>query len=135
MFATGMIEIETRVRMAETDLMQVAHHANYLRWFEMARVEYLRARNIVLKDLIDQGILFPIRDVQCDYKKSARYDDELIICAQLIAFTKVKIAFTYKVLRKSDGAILAEGATTNVFTDTAGKIVRLPEAIFNQIRT
>jgi acyl-CoA thioester hydrolase len=48
---TGMIEIITRVRMAETDLMQVAHHANYFRWFEMARVEYLRARGLVLKDL------------------------------------------------------------------------------------
>lgn len=133
MHATGMIKIETRVRMAETDLMQVAHHANYFRWFEMARVEYLRDRNIVLKDLIDIGILFPIKDVQCAYKESARYDDELLICAQLTAVTKVKIVFTYRVLRKRDGALLAEGETTNVFTDTVGKIVRLPEAIFNQL--
>jgi acyl-CoA thioester hydrolase len=130
----GMIEIETRVRMAETDLMQVAHHANYFRWFEMARVEYLRARGVVLKDLVDMGILFPIKDVHCNYIESARYDDELLIRAQLVQFSKVKIVFTYQILRKQDGAVLAEGETTNVFTGPSGKIARLPDAIFHQLR-
>jgi acyl-CoA thioester hydrolase len=131
---TGMIEIITRVRMAETDLMQVAHHANYFRWFEMARVEYLRARGLVLKGLIDKGVLFPIKEVHCDYIESARYDDELMIRAKLIAFTKVKIVFTYQMLRKSDKMLLAEGETTNVFTDLSGKITRLPDEIFDLLR-
>lgn len=133
MYSEGAIEINTRVRMADTDLMQVAHHANYFRWFEMARVEYLRARNIVLKDLIDQGILFPIKHVHCEYKEPARYDDELIIRARLITFTKVKIVFAYQLVRKCDDAILAEGETTNVFTDLAGKIARLPDSIYRQL--
>jgi acyl-CoA thioester hydrolase len=133
MTSTGMIEIETRVRMAETDLMQVAHHANYFRWFEMARVEYLRARGLVLKDLIDQGILFPIKEVHCDYRESARYDDVLIIRAKLVVFSKVKIAFTYEILRKIDGVLLAVGETTNVFTDLSGKVTRLPNHIVQQL--
>lgn len=134
MQSAGIIEIETRVRMAETDLMQVAHHANHFRWFEMARVEYLRTRGLVLKALIDQGILFPIKEVYCDYKEPARYDDELVIRAELIEFTKVKIVFTYQILRKLDNVLLATGKTTNVFTDLMGRISRLPDPVFNQLR-
>jgi acyl-CoA thioester hydrolase len=54
-----------------------------------------------------------------------------MIRAKLIAFTKVKIVFTYQILRKSDKMLLAEGETTNVFTDLSGKITRLPVEIFD----
>lgn len=133
MQSTGIIEIEARVHVFETDLMQVVHHANYFRWFEMARVEYLRVRGLLLKDLIAQGILFPIKEVSCDYKEPARYDDELIIRAELIDYSKVKIVFAYEIFRKTDNILLATGKTVNVFTDLSGKITKLPDAIFHQL--
>ena len=55
-----MISIEDRVRFEETDLMGVVYHANYLHWFEMGRIAYLRAAGIDLNDLMQAGVMFPI---------------------------------------------------------------------------
>ncbi len=130
----GTIEVETRAHFFETDAMQVVHHANHIRWFEMARVEYLRARGVLLKDLMDQGILFPVRDVYCQYKEPARYDDIVIIRAEVPELTKVKMEFTYTILRKADQALLATGRTTTVFTGLTGRITKLPDHVFEQLR-
>ncbi|MEG0831735.1 MAG: hotdog domain-containing protein, partial [Acidaminococcaceae bacterium] len=69
-----MIRIRDRVRFVETDMMGVVHHANYLRWFEMGRVAYLRAAGVELLDLMAAGYLFPITEVECKYKNSGHFD-------------------------------------------------------------
>lgn len=124
-----------RVRFYETDAMEVAHHANYLRWFETGRVEFLRQAGITLGELIADGIVFPIREVRCKYRQSARFDDVVIIETEPTALTQVKMAFCYRVLRESDGALLAQGDTENVFTDRAtGKIVRIPAKYYEKLQ-
>ena len=65
-----MITIRDKVRFVETDMMGVVHHANYLRWFEMGRVAYLRACGITLGELMDAGVIFPITEVKATYKNS-----------------------------------------------------------------
>lgn len=67
-----MIAIRDRVRFVETDMMGVVHHANYLRWFEMGRVAYLRAAGVELLDLMAHGVIFPITEVHVKYKNSCR---------------------------------------------------------------
>ena len=128
-----MITISDRVRFVETDLMGVVHHANYLRWFEMGRVAYLRAAGVDLNDLMDKGYIFPITDVQCKYKNSAKFDDEFEIRTTMTTFTKAKMAFSYEVVRKKDKVVLAEGKTQNVFTNMEGKITRLTDDFYNKI--
>ena len=128
-----MIAIKDRVRFVETDLMGVVHHSNYLRWFEMARVEYLRRANVMLPELIAAGILFPITDVQCRYVQSARFDEIVRVEAELVDFSRVKLCFSNRVLRDTDDILLAEGATKNVFTGANGKIARLPQLYFDRI--
>lgn len=128
-----MIAIKDRVRFVETDLMGVVHHSNYLRWFEMARVEYLRRANVMLPELIAAGILFPITDVQCRYVQPARFDEIVRVEAELVDFSRVKLCFSYRVLRDTDDILLAEGATKNVFTGANGKIARLPQLYFDRI--
>lgn len=125
--------VKDRVRFVETDLMGVVHHSNYFRWFEMARVEYLRLANVLLPELISAGIVFPIVDVQCKYRQSAYFDDQIRIEAELVEFSRVKLCFAYKVLRDSDGTLLAEGKTRNAFTDIKGRIIRLPQLYFDRI--
>ena len=71
-----MIAIRDRVRFEETDLMAVVYHSRYLPWLEMGRVAYLRACGVDLNVLMEDGILFPIREIQVKYKPSARFDDE-----------------------------------------------------------
>ena len=125
-----------RVRFYDTDEMGVAHHANYLRWFENGRVEFLRALGITLGDMIDDGILFPIVEISAKYFHPAKFDDEIEIETTGAAITRAKWDFSYKVRRVSDGEILVEGYSRNVFTSAAtGKIPRLPEKYFSKFQT
>ena len=128
-----MIAVRDKVRFVETDLMGVVHHSNYLRWFEMARVEYLRAANVLLPELIAKGIVFPITDVQCKYRQSAHFDEVIRVKARLDDFSRAKLCFSYRVLRDVDDVLLAEGSTQNVFTDTNGRIIRLPQVYYDRI--
>ena len=89
-----MVSFSLKVRFYETDLMGVVHHANYLRWFEMGRVEYLRQAGIDLNEMMGEGFMVPIVDVNCRYRQSARFDDEVIIETVLEKLSKVKLSFS-----------------------------------------
>lgn len=121
------------MRFVETDMMGVAHHSNYFRWFEMGRVEYLRQVGIDLNDLMDNGIVFPIVDVSCKYHASARFDDYILIETKLAEVSRAKMDFSYQVRREADGELLAAGRTVNVFTGENGKIIRLPAEYYNKL--
>lgn len=128
-----MITVREKVRFVETDMMGVVHHSNYFRWFEMARVEYLRQAGVLLNDLMADNIVFPITDVDCKYRMSAKFDDYILIEAVLTEVSKVKMVFTYRVVREHDGALLATGRTQNAFTNKQGKIIRLPDNYFSRL--
>ncbi|MDR3588545.1 MAG: thioesterase family protein [Negativicutes bacterium] len=129
-----MVTVKDKVRFVETDMMGVVHHSNYFRWFEMGRVEYLRKAGVLLLELMAAGILFPISDVACKYRASARFDDYILIETTLTELSKVKMVFGYRVLRESDGLLLATGSTQNAFTDEQGKIIRLPAPYYDNLR-
>ena len=128
-----MIAIRDRVRFEETDLMALVYHSRYLPWLEMGRVAYLRACGVDLNRMMDDGILFPIREINVKYKRSARFDDEYEVQTSMQEFNRAKMVFAYKVINVKDGKVFVEGTTTNVFTDKNGKIVRLPAEWFDRI--
>ena len=122
------INVEHRVHFYDTDTMGVVHHSNYIKWFELGRVEYLRKLNVTLGEMMNDDILCPITEIEAKYKSPARFDDEIVIETTATALTKVKMEFEYKVFRKTDNKILVIGRSQNVFTDkNTGKIIRLPE--------
>lgn len=124
-----------RVNFFDTDAMGVVHHANYIRWFERGRVEFLRALGLTLGALMDAGYVFPIIEVQAKYHAPAHFDDELVILTRPLALTKAKMAFTYEVRRKGDDALLVTGETVNVFTDRqTGKIRRLEPEFYAKLQ-
>lgn len=129
-----MITVREKVRFVETDMMGVVHHANYFRWFEMGRVEYLRQAGIGLLDLMQQNILFPITDVSCQYRSSARFDDYILIETTMAELSKAKMVFTYKVIKEENGELLATGRTQNVFTDGGSRIIRLPAEYYDRLQ-
>ena len=129
-----MITIRDKVRFVETDMMGVVHHANYLRWFEMGRVAYLRACGITLGELMDAGVVFPITEVKAQYKNSCTFDDDFEVQVKMTAFNKAKMEFNYKIIRLRDGAVSMEGHTRNVFTDKEGRIIRLEPRWFDKIQ-
>ncbi len=130
------IKINFRVHFYDTDTMGIVHHANYIRWFETGRVEYLRSIGITLTDLIHDNILFPITEIKANYHNPAQFDDELELETTALELTKVKMEFSYKLRRISDGQILVTGYSRNVFTNaTTGRIIRLPEKYTSKLET
>lgn len=115
-----------RVKFFDTDVMGVVHHSNYIRWFETGRVEFLRALEIDLNDMMNDGILFPIVEIGAKFHAPAYFDDELEIETTAEALTRAKMTFNYVIRRRGEEKILVEGNSTNVFTSN-GKIYRLPE--------
>ncbi|MGL6016755.1 MAG: acyl-CoA thioesterase [Selenomonadaceae bacterium] len=124
-----------KVNFYDTDAMAVVHHANYIRWFEIGRVEFLRQAGITLSELMADGYVFPITDVQASFLAPGKFDDELLIEAVPAQLTRAKMAFDYRVLRAADGIVLVTGHTQNVFTyrDT-GRIARLPEKYYTKLQ-
>lgn len=129
-----MVAVHEKVRFVETDAMGVVHHSNYFRWFEMGRVEFLRQAGISLNELIAEGILFPITNVECKYRASAKFDDHILIETLPAELTAVKMIFNYKIMREADGLLLATGQTQNVFTNMQGKIIKLPTDYVNKLK-
>src|SRR4051812_37960558 len=91
-------EVTIRVRYAETDRMGLLHHANYLIYFEQARIELLRSLGVAYKDLEDQGYLLVLTKIEVRYRRPARYDDLLTVRTMVVKTTAVRIDHLYEVL-------------------------------------
>jgi acyl-CoA thioester hydrolase len=106
--------------------MGVVYYANYLVWFEVARTDWLRATGWTYRTMEQEGFGLPVIEAHCDYKASARYDDEIEIQTTARLLSPVRIAFDYRVSRPADAATLASGYTVHASIDQQGRPVRLP---------
>ncbi|HUF48855.1 MAG TPA: thioesterase family protein [Vicinamibacterales bacterium] len=118
-----------RVRYAETDRMGVVYYANYFVWFEVARTDLLRSLGWSYRQMEDEGVLLPVIEARCEYKRPARYDDEIAIRADGRARSPVRLEFDYVVTRAASGEVLATGLTAHAAVGTDGRPCRLPERI------
>ncbi len=84
---------QIRVRYSETDQMGVVYHGNYIPYFEIGRVEWLRNKGVSYKSLEESGIALPIVSMTLNYKKPARYDDLLTVKTKFKKYSSVKIEF------------------------------------------
>lgn len=113
--ARGYAEAHVRVRYAETDQMGVVYHANYLVWFEVGRVEFIRQMGLDYRSMEqEEGALIAVIEARARYKAPARYDDELVIRTHLSGVRGSVVRFAYTVLRKGEGEVLCEGETVHM---------------------
>jgi acyl-CoA thioester hydrolase len=128
-----------RVRYAETDQMGVVYHANYLVWFEVGRVELIRALGIEYKKMeIEDDCHIVVADARCRYHRSAQYDEVLRIRTRIAKSANRMITFSYEILRDSDAQLLATGETTHVICGSNGRPKLLPakyRRVFGAIAT
>lgn len=110
---------ETKIipRYSETDQMGVIYHSNYFVWFEVGRTDYLKKSTISYKEMEAKGIILPVIEVNCKYKTSAKYADNLIVKTTIEELSPTRIKFMYEVIREDDNAFIAEGFTEHVFVD------------------
>jgi acyl-CoA thioester hydrolase len=102
-------KISFRVRFCETDLMGIVHHANYLAYFELGRVEWLRARGVTYAQWAQEGVHLPVVDVSLRYRNAARFDDELTLFTTLGELKRHSLRFDYRLMLRD--ALLTEGHT------------------------
>jgi acyl-CoA thioester hydrolase len=129
---TGSHSFSLRVRYAETDQMGVAHHAAYFVWFELARSEFCRSRGIDYSAMESDGLFLPVVEAKCRYRQGAKYDEELLITATVVEVTKRTMRTLYTVHR--DGALLAEGETTQILVNREGRPRTFPEEVASRLK-
>ena len=122
-----LVDVEIRVRYAETDQMGVAYYANYLVWFEVGRSEFCRERGFRYADLEALGFRLVVSDVNCRYRNSARYDETVIVRTRLKGVNKRMVTFRYQILRQGQEELIAEGETRHICIDSSGRAKSLPE--------
>jgi acyl-CoA thioester hydrolase len=121
-------EARVRVRYAETDQMGVVYHANYLVWFEVGRVEYIRQLGLDYKSMErDEGCGIAVADVSARFKAPAQYDDELVIQTRLLAARGAVVRFGYRIVRAADDLLLCEGETVHIVVGKDMKRRTLPK--------
>ena len=107
--------------------MGVVYYANYLVWFEVGRTDLLRQCGWNYREMEGEGFALPVVEAHCEYRQSARYDDELEIVTSGALLSPVRVRFVYEVIRVADRAKLAGGHTVHAVLDPTGKPRRLPE--------
>jgi acyl-CoA thioester hydrolase len=118
-----------RVRYAETDQMGVVYYANYLVWFEVARADLLRSLGWTYREMEDTGVLLPVIEAHCEYRRPARYDEEIEVRTQGRLRSAVRMEFSYDVVLKVTNEIAAVGQTVHAAMGKGGRPCRLPSRI------
>jgi acyl-CoA thioester hydrolase len=118
-----------RVRYAETDKMGVAYYANYFVWFEVGRTDLLRSLGWSYRDMEQTGVLLPVIDAECAYRRPVRYDDELEVKTEGRLVSPVRMEFSYLVVRREDQEMAASGRTVHAAVDPSGRPCRLPARV------
>jgi len=122
-----------RVIYGDTDQMGVVYYANYLRWFERGRSEFLRQIGLPYSTIEQQGFHFPVTEVSCRYANSARYDDVIRIETDLAELGRASLSFVYRISRESNNDLLATGRTKHACIDQAGKVTRIPTMLLDAL--
>jgi acyl-CoA thioester hydrolase len=121
------------VRYAETDMMGIVYHANYLPWFEVARTQLLREQGFPYRQLEADGYRIPVLEVAAKYLRPALYDDTLTIHARILEKPLLRIRIEYEVKRGEE--LLATGSSSHAFCDLNGRPTRPPPAFVAKMAT
>ena len=122
-------QIQVRVRYSETDQMGVVYHGNYIPYFEIGRVEWLRNKGVSYKIMEESGVALPIVSMNINYKKPARYDELLTVTTAFKSQTSVKVEFDCEI-HNEENELLTTAHFILVFVDLlTGKPIQPPQYI------
>lgn len=116
-----------RVYYEDTDMAGIVYYANYLKFIERGRSEWLRALGVDQTAMKAQGVVFAARRIEADYIAPARFDDALVVETRITALTPARIVMAQDVAR--DGAVLFSASVTIVCVGAHGRATRIPEAV------
>jgi acyl-CoA thioester hydrolase len=106
--------------------MGVVYYANYFIWFEVGRTDLLRVEGWSYREMERDGFSLPVIEARCEYKRPARYDDDIEIRTKGALLSPVRVRFDYEVVRQGDASLLAGGHTVHATLDRDGRPRPLP---------
>lgn len=112
-----------KVHYHETDKMGIAHHSNFIKWMEEARVDFLNQIGYGYAKLEEDGIISPVLSVECEYKKPLRFGDEFEVLPEILEFKGIRLVIGYKFTSK--GETVAAGKTSHCFLTPEGRPIAL----------
>lgn len=127
-----MHHFQTRVYYEDTDLAGIVYYANYLKFIERARSEWLRAVGVDQLALKREGLVFAVRRVEADYLSPARFDDLLMVQSAIHAISPARIVMDQRVLR--DERVLLSARVTLVCLTESGRPTRLPAGLAQRLQ-
>lgn len=127
------VEIEVEIRFAETDMMQVVHHAAYLPWLEMGRIAYMKARGAPYTE-IARTHNFAVVDVSLQIRRPLVFGDTVRVRTTLDHLGSRKLRFAYELRVRPHAALVAAGCTEHICVDLAGQACRIPPTLAARLR-
>ena len=122
-----MDTIEVKIYYEDTDCGNVVYYANYLKYMERGRTEYLADLGFSVSELASQGTVFVVARVEIDYRSSARLGETIVVKTWISEMTRVSLLFGHTMTDKASGRLIAEAQARLVCVDPNGKIKRIPQ--------
>ncbi len=113
-----------RVRYSDTDAQGIAHHSNFFRWLEEARLAWLRDIGHPYVELTSRGLYIPLTDCSCDFHAAVQPEDWLDVCLYVTEASRVRVGFFYEVVRRGSQKV-ATAITRHAYVDRAGCVICL----------
>lgn len=114
-----------KVNYHETDRMGITHHSNYIKWMEEARIDYLEQIGFGYGKLEEDGIISPVTGIQCQYKNSTTFGDEVKVEVGVEEFRGVRLIIRYTMTNNVTGQLVLTGRSEHCFLSKDGKPVFL----------
>ncbi len=126
---------EIRVRYSDTDQMKFVYNGKYLEYFEVGRTEMLRNNGLPYSNIEAKGYQLPVIEAFVKYINPAFYDEILIVESEMREYPLLKIHIDYKIVKKINNQLAAEGFTKHVFINTdTKKVVRPPDFFLEKMK-
>ena len=115
-----------KVQYYETDKMGITHHSNYIRWMEEARIDFLEKIGWEYAKLEEMGLVSPVMNVTCDYRKPTTFSDEISIEVSVKEFRGVKLFLSYE-MKNDKGETVCNAQSAHAFLDREGRPARVKQ--------
>ena len=113
-----------KVQYYETDMMGVTHHANYIRWMEEARIDFMDQLGFPYAEMERKDVLSPVKSLSCDYRHPCTFGDEISISVSVISFNGVVLTIGYD-MRNHNGDQICTARSEHVFLNRNGRFIRM----------
>jgi len=127
--------LEVKIYYEDTDCGGVVYYANYLKYFERARTEYLESRGWSVASLMEQGTVFVVVHAEAHYRSPGRYGETLVVDTIVSDVTRASVTFAHVLCEKVTGRVVVEGSARLAVTDGQGKVKRLDKDIVAVLKT